>query len=32
MAVNAVESDTYTIPVYVDGKRVRTDVVRRPRD
>jgi Flp pilus assembly protein CpaB len=27
-----VEADTYAIPVYVDGKRVRTDIVRKPRD
>lgn len=31
-AIGTVDSDTYAIPVYVDGKRIRTDIVRKPRD
>jgi Flp pilus assembly protein CpaB len=32
MTIQASQPATYNIPVYVDGKRVRTDVVRKPQD
>lgn len=32
MTIESQEPSTYAIPVYVDGKRVRADVVRKPQD